>query len=61
MQLEEFLYQQQLTRDWSPSPYMASDKGGIGFHYLWSVLSFLFCITESVGSPSHSSDNLTQR
>lgn len=65
VQLEEFLYQQQLTRDWSPSPSSRTGpvqgEGSLGFQHLWSVLSFLFCITESVDNLSHSTDNLTQR
>jgi len=64
VQLEEFLYQQQLTRDWSPSPSRTGPvqgEGSLGFQHLWSVLSFLFCITESVDNLSHSTDNLTQR
>lgn len=55
-QIEEYLYQQNLTVDWAAS---ASDDGAghanyaievenaKGFHRLWSALNFLFCIVES--------------
>jgi len=45
-QLEEFLYLQQLGRDW---------EGGLC--EVWSALQFLFCLPDSGPSSSHSGDS----
>jgi hypothetical protein len=54
--VEEFLYQEQLTRRWAADGargaslhFLSIDEGGsCAFHRLWSALSFLFAITESL-------------
>lgn len=56
-QLEEFLYQQNLTMDWSiftpevmrsiPSPTFAFDvESAVGFFKIFAALNFLFCIND---------------
>lgn len=58
VQIEDFMYQEDLTVDWasncrsssssfSTAPYHAlSVQSAVGFHRLWSALSFLFCVVD---------------
>ena len=53
-QIEEYLFQLNLTVSWavstvdkSPNFVLELENATCGFHRLWSALSFLFCITES--------------
>ena len=64
VQLEDFLYQHQLSREWASASSSSTSSISVdqlhdsGFHRLWSTLSFLFCITESINvGGSQSSDS----
>ena len=61
LQLEEFLYQENLTVEWASLPAGGSSasepfpvKNAAGFHRLWSALSFLFCIVDGAGETATS-------
>lgn len=54
LQVEEFLYQENLTVEWGSKPTSAGAEpfpvaNAQGFHRLWSALSFLFCIVDGAG------------
>jgi cytoplasmic FMR1 interacting protein len=54
VQVEEFLYQENLAVEWASIPSESSAepfavKNATGFHRLWSALNFLFCIVDGAG------------
>ena len=64
LQIEDFMYQEDLTVDWasncrsssSTAPYHAlSVQSAVGFHRLWSALSFLFCVVDDDAAASEAS------
>jgi hypothetical protein len=66
LQVEEFLYQENLTVEWACAPNHSNNSGGggavfevksaVGFHRLWSALSFLFCIVDGAGETAVGAD-----
>ena len=61
LQVEEFLYQENLTVEWASFPTQPTAakafpvKNAVGFHRVWSALSFLFCIVDGAGETATSS------
>jgi hypothetical protein len=59
LQVEEFLYQENLTVEWGSKPTGSGAEpfpitNAAGFHRLWSALSFLFCIVDGAGETATS-------